>query len=230
MYDEDDLLPISALSQLVYCERRCALIHIERLWADNRFTADGHRLHDRSHDQQAETRGDVRTVRGLRVRSLRLGIWGQADVVEFHRLPPGESETPGCELEGLPGRWQPFPVEHKRGHEKPDISDEAQLCAQALCLEEMLGVTVPEGAIFYHEPRRRHDVVFAPGLREQTEALAARLHELIRGGVTPPAGYERKCRSCSLLDVCLPKTAGQRRSAQQYLAGSLAALNEEGGE
>lgn len=216
MYDEDDLLPISALRHLGYCERSCALIHVERLWDENRFTAQGRQIHERSHEQQAERRGDVYTVRALRLRSLRLGLWGQADVVEFHRLPPGDDG--GCELEGLPGRWEPFPVEHKRGHEKPDISDEAQLCAQALCLEEMLAVSIPDGAIFYHEPRRRHPVEFNAELRSQTEALAARLHELIRAGVTPPARYERKCRSCSLLDLCLPRTAGQRRSAQEYLA------------
>jgi len=220
VYDEDDLLPVSALMHLVYCARRCALIHIERLWDENRFTAQGRQLHERSHEQDAETRVDLRAVRGLRVHSLRLGLWGQADVVEFGRLPP--DSTGGCELEGLSGRWQPFPVEHKRGREKPDLSDEAQLCAQALCLEEMLGVAVPEGAIFYHQPRRRHPVEFTGGLRRETETLAARLHELLRAGVTPPAQYERKCRSCSLLDLCLPQTAGQRRSAKRYLASALA--------
>jgi len=136
----------------------------------------------------------------------------------------------GCELEGLPGRWRPFPVEHKRGREKPDICDEVQLCAQALCLEEMLGASVPEGAIFYHEPRRRHPVGFTANLRGEAEALAARLHEMVRAGVTPPAEYQPRCRSCSLLDVCLPKTAGQRRSARRYLASSLDALAGEGGE
>jgi CRISPR-associated exonuclease Cas4 len=245
MYDEDDLLPISALAQLVYCERRCALIHVERLWDENRFTAHGRQLHERVHEQQAETRPDVRTVRGLRVHSLRLGLWGQADVVEFRRLAEGDGEgtsppTPlpsgggdgrvvGCELEGLPGRWQPFPVEHKRGREKPDLSDEAQLCAQALCLEEMLQTAVPDGAVFYHEPRRRHPVEFTAALRGETEALAARLHELVCAGVTPPAEYGRKCGKCSLLDLCLPQTAGRRRSARRYVASSLHALTDEGG-
>jgi CRISPR-associated exonuclease Cas4 len=228
MYDEDDLLPVSALMHLVYCERRCALIHLERLWEENRFTAHGKQVHERVHEQDAESRGDLRTVRGLRVHSLRTGLWGQTDVVEFDRLPP-DAEG-GCALGGLSGRWQPFPVEHKRGREKPDLSDEVQLCAQALCLEEMLAVPVPEGAIFYHEPRRRHPVEFTDALRRETEALAARLHELVRLGVTPAARYERKCRSCSLLDLCLPQTAGQGRSARRYLASGLSALTDEGGE
>ncbi|MGQ9731490.1 MAG: CRISPR-associated protein Cas4 [Candidatus Zipacnadales bacterium] len=228
MYNEDDLLPISAIPHLVYCKRQCALMYLERLWDENRFTAHGQQLHQRVHDQETETRKDVRLARGLRIRSLRLGIWGQADIVEFHQLP-SDSES-GCVLEGLPGRWQPFPVEHKRGREKPDLSDEAQLCAQALCLEEMLGIVVPEGAIFYHQPRRRHAVTFTAELRRATEAFILCLHDLIRTGITPPAEYGRKCRNCSLLDLCLPQTAGKSRSAKQYLVSSLQSLIAEGGD
>ena len=228
MYAEDELLPLSALQHLVFCPRQCGLIHLEGLWAENRLTAEGRRLHERTHAPDAETRGGVRIVRGLMVHSLRLGLVGKADVVEFRPCPA--DQPGGCELPGLPGRWRPFPVEHKRGREKPDRCDEVQVCAQAICIEEMLNTEVPEGALFYGEPRRRSEVVFTPDLRRETEALAERLHELFETQQTPPARYERKCRSCSLLDVCLPKTAGQRRSARQYLEASLADPSEGEGE
>ena len=221
MYDEDDLLPLSGLQHLSFCPRQCALIHLEGLWDDNRLTAEGRMLHDRTQSQPAETRGDVRSVRGLRLRSLRLGLVGQADAVEFHRCAPDEAD--GCLLEGLPGRWRPFPVEHKRGREKPGLCDEVQLCAQGLCLEEMLEVPGPAGAISYHEPRRRHEVTLGAELRAETERVAAALHDLVAARQTPPAHYERKCRGCSLLDLCLPKTAAAQRSARHYLEAALAA-------
>ncbi|MFH0953237.1 MAG: CRISPR-associated protein Cas4 [Verrucomicrobiota bacterium] len=203
MYTEDQLLPVSALQHLLFCERQCALIHVEGAWAENRLTVEGRGLHARVHEADDETRGDVRTVRGLRLRSLRLGLVGQADVVEFHRQPDGSQEA--------------FPVEYKRGRPKVDICDEVQLCAQALCLEEMLGVEIPDGAIFYGQPRRRHDVVLTAALRAQTESAARRLHELLDAGLTPRAAYEDKCDNCSLLELCMPKVAGRCKSAGQYL-------------
>lgn len=243
MYTEDDLLPVSALRHLAYCPRSCALMYVEQLWDENRFTALGKQVHERVHQQESETRAGVRIVRGLRLHSLKLGLSGMADVVEFHRLGAthgvrgvgpvlGEenNDAIGCKLEGLPGLWQPFPVEHKRGHEKPDLSDEVQLCAQGLCLEEMLGVPIAEGAIFYHQPRRRHAVVFTTELRQETERLALQLHEMVAASVTPPGEFGRKCRNCSLVDICVPKITGQRRSARRYLAATLATLAEEGGE
>ncbi len=178
MMDENDLLPLSALQHLMFCERQCALIHLEQAWAENRYTAEGRAMHDRVHESDAEQRGNVRIARGLRIRSLDLGLIGQADVVEFHRSASGGE--------------QPFPVEFKRGRPKPNECDEIQLCAQALCLEEMLGVTVPEGAIFYGKPRRRYPVTFNPSLRSLTQQTAGRLHQLVADGVTPPAVYEKK--------------------------------------
>jgi len=207
MYSEDELLPLSALQHLVFCERQCALIHLEGAWDDNRLTAEGRLLHERVHEAGDECRGDVRIARGLRLRSLRLGLTGQADVVEFHRQPDGT--------------WRPFPIEYKRGRPKPDACDEVQLCAQAMCLEEMLGVEIPQGAIFYGQPRRRHDVALTAALRVQTENAAQRLHELLRSGETPAAVYEKKCDRCSLLELCMPRVAGQRKSAARYLAGAL---------
>ncbi len=229
MYDEADLLPISALQHLAFCERQWALIHLEGLWAENRLTVEGHHLHDRTHKPETESRGDVRIGRALRLRSLRLGLTGVADVVEFHRVtnPPelpgvdsGE-KAKGVRLPEVVGVWQPFPVEYKRGKPKLGPYDEVQLCAQALCLEEMLGVQIPSAALFYGQPHQRLDVLLTPALREQTERLAARLHELTRAGKTPPARYEKKCESCSLLTLCMPKTTGGRKSVDRYLAGIL---------
>ena len=189
-HSEDDLLPLSALQHLLYCERQCALIHIEQVWSENRFTAEGRLAHDHVHSAGHEIRVDVRIARDLSLRSLRLGLIGKADVVEFHGATP-------------------YPVEHKRGHSKTNRCDEVQVCAQALCLEEMLGKPVPEGALFYGEPRRRTLVTFDPALRDETEAAAARLHRLFESGRTPPAVYEKaKCERCSLLDSCKPQVAG----------------------
>jgi CRISPR-associated exonuclease Cas4 len=229
MYDESDLLPISALQHLAFCERQCALIHLEGLWAENRLTVEGHHLHDRAHQRETESRGDLRVARGLRLRSLRLGLTGIADVVEFHRLAgadegghlPPERAPAGVRLPGVGGFWQPKPVEYKRGRPKLGPYDEVQLCAQALCLEEMLGVEVRSAALFYGQPRERLEVALTQAVREQTERLAARLHELIGSGRTPTARYEKKCDSCSLLNLCMPKTTGARKSVDRYLWGMI---------
>ena len=151
MYSEDELLPLSALQHLLFCERQCALIHIEQAWSENLFTAEGRIMHERVDSGGRESRGAVRLAYGLALHSFRLGLAGKADVVEFHR-------------DGA-GNWQPFPVEHKRGRAKKENWDRVQLCAQAICLEEMLGTAVPAGALFYGKSRRRQDVVFDAELR-----------------------------------------------------------------
>jgi len=208
MYSEDDLLPISALQHLAFCERQWALIHLEQQWAENRLTAEGCQLHERADEGHHQTKEGVRICRGLNLRSLRLGLTGKADVVEFH---PDTGGSP-----------RPFPIEYKRGRPKPDHRDEVQLCAQALCLEEMLNVEVTNGALFYGQPRRRTAVAFDAELRGETERLAARLHELYAARITPKARYEKKCDSCSLYSICLPKTTGVS-SAQRYLKRAVAA-------
>ncbi len=200
---EADLLPLSALQHLLFCERQCALIHVEQVWQENRFTAEGRVMHERVHEPDSETRGSVRIARGLRIRSISLGLIGQADVVEFHRQADGSE--------------QPFPVEYKRGRPKANHCDEIQLCAQALCLEEMLSISVLAGALFYGKPRRRTDVAFTPELRALTAQAAKRLHALVNTGTTPPAAYEKKCDTCSLYDLCQPKMAGRGLSASHYL-------------
>ena len=218
MYSEDDLLPISALQHLMFCERQCALIHLEHLWVENRWTAEGQVLHERVHERGNESRGDVRIFRGVRLRSLEQGLTGIADVVEFHRASDGV----GASLPGASGAWRPFPVEYKRGRPKPDICDEVQLCAQALCLEEMLAASIDVGAIFYGQPRRRHDVAVDQALRESCREASVRLRELLdRGETPPPVDDAKKCRRCSLSGLCLPRAAGRRGRVAEYLDEAL---------
>jgi len=203
MHTEDDLIMLSALQHIAFCPRQCALIHIEQVWSESGLTAEGRIMHERVHEQDHESRGSVRIEYGLPLRSLRLGLIGKADVVEFHR-------------EGK-GRGQPFPVEYKRGKPKIDHCDLIQLCAQAICLEEMLSVSVPKGAIFYGRTRRRLDVTFDDALRRETEEAAKQAHELISSGVTPPPVYEKRCEQCSLMGECLPRTGGKKSSVKRYL-------------
>ncbi len=233
MFDEDQLLPISALQHLLYCERQCALIHLEQAWADNRWTAEGNAMHEHVHERGGESRCEVRTATGMRLRSLRLGLTGQADDVEFHRAATeaGDLAPAGAvPLPGLRGWWRPFPVEFKRGKIKSSSCDEVQLCAQAICLEEMLGVEIADGALFYGSNRRRHAVQFTAALRDLTGKTAARLHALIAAGVTPPPVYEKaKCGCCSLLDMCQPR-ACERQRVDDYLEACFAAAAKTDGE
>lgn len=186
---EDELVPISALQHMLYCPRQCALIHVERQWADNRFTAEGTVLHRRADAGKGERRRTVRIERSVPVRSLRLGLFGVADVIEIH----------------TGGRI--YPVEYKRGQPKTHRSDEVQLCAQAICLEEMLGVPVPEGALFYGRSRRRKVVILDAELRQLTETVTSDTRHMLAAGRTPPAEFEaRKCNACSLKEACQPQS------------------------
>jgi CRISPR-associated exonuclease Cas4 len=203
-YADEDLLPISALQQLLYCERRCALIHIERLWRENLYTTEGEIMHERAHSQKGETRPGVRIERSLSLRSLSLGLAGQADVVEFY--------DDGTVLI----------VEYKRGQQKKIDCDRVQLCAQALCLEEMLCIRIDSGALFYGTNKRRCEVILNDALRETTKRAICRLHELLDSGETPQAFYdEKKCRRCSLLDDCLPLGVSHTESVKDYFSRML---------
>lgn len=197
-------LPISALNHLIYCERRAALVHIEHLWQENIFTSEGKVLHEKVDEGHGESRPGVRITRSLQLRSDALGLYGVADVVELHRMPDGG--------------WQPFPVEYKRGKPKAHDADLVQLCAQAMCLEEIFRVPVPDGALFYGQNRRRLEVTFDNGLRELTRRTAARLHELIASSLTPRAVREKKCEACSLLSLCLPDAMSRPRGAADWNA------------
>jgi CRISPR-associated exonuclease Cas4 len=199
MYSEDELLPISALQHLLYCERQCALIHIERVWEENLFTAEGRILHDKVDSGENSVRAGRRIARSLPLRSLALGLSGIADVVEFG-----------------PGRTEVFPVEYKRGRSKAADWDRVQLCAQAMCLEEMLDVVITEGALFYGKTRRRERGDFDDELRAETRKAAERLHRLIEARRTPPAVYSAKCDACSLFHACMPKLP-RSKSISRYL-------------
>ena len=209
MYTDDELIPLSAIQHLLYCERQCALIHQEQTWVDNRLTVEGTHMHQRADSGNDETRTNLIVLRGLPVRSATLGLSGRADVVEFRRIEPGS----GVALDGREGCWSPRPVEYKRGRPKRHRADEVQLCAQAMCLEEMLDVDVFRGDLFYGARRRRSEVVFDEDLRGTTEEAAGRLHALLSQDAPPPSEYEpRKCDSCSLISACLPKAPFDTRA------------------
>ena len=220
MFEEEDLLPISGLQHLVFCERQWGLIHIEQQWEENRLTAQGRVMHERAHELGGESRPGVRIARGLRLRSLALGLVGQADIVEFHQADRGGA------LEGFTGLWQAYPVEYKRGRPKPTDSDEVQLCAQALCLEEMFGVAVSAGALYYGSRRRRTEVDFGESLRTRTATLARHMHELYSSGQTPPAVYQNKCDNCSLVATCMPRLLSKPPTVASYLSRALASGDE----
>lgn len=205
-YKTDDLVMLSALNHYIYCPRRCALIHIEQIWTENLFTAEGRLMHDKVDTANRESRGDVRIEYGVPIRSLRLGLIGKADVVEFHRMDDG--------------KWVPFPVEYKRGKPKLDDCDKVQLCAQAICLEEMLNLEINNGALFYGRTRRRENVVFDEKLRLETEGASKKVRVLIESGVTPKAEYSKKCKKCSLSELCMPKVS---RKASNYLMKAIEA-------
>jgi CRISPR-associated exonuclease Cas4 len=203
LYNIDDLIQLSSLQHYAFCPRQCALIHVEQVWAENRLTAEGRIMHEHVHEEGDESRGNVRVERGASLRSLRLGLIGKADVVEYHRQADGT--------------WQAYPVEYKRGKPKPDHSDKIQICAQALCLEEMINAPVPSGALFYGKTRRRLDVDFDEALRLETQNVAKLTHDLIEAGLTPKPIYAKRCESCSLMAECMPKTIQKKRSVENYL-------------
>ncbi len=224
MSPEDDYLLISGLQHLVFCEKQWALIHLEGLWNENVLTVEGEHLHKNVHRIGRESRGEVKLATDLPLCSLRLGIRGAADMVEFRH-----DEECGVHVAAFGGRrrWLPYPIEYKRGKKRPDLADEMQLCAQAVCLEEMLGVDVPEGALFYGEPRRRTEIEFTPALRAKLEAACARARELTCGASAPVYNAGRRCKNCSLNEFCLPEETGARDRSARYVAGLYRMLAEK---
>jgi len=218
-YSEDDLLPVSAIQHLLFCERQCALIHLEQLWDESVLTAEGRQQHERCDEMVSESRGDVLIARDLYIQNLELGLVGKADVVEFHRAQEAGPDAVTLEVAG--GFWKPFPVEYKHGRPKQGVCDEAQLCAQALCLEEMLKVTISAGALYYQRPRRRTPVQFDDALRQIVKKAANQLHELFQNGITPPAVNDKRCENCSLKNQCLPWCTSVKRHVKNYLQSSL---------
>lgn len=201
---DDDVVALSALQHYLYCPRQCALIHVEQLWEESRHTAEGRILHERADKPKVERRKGVRTAMAMPLAAYELGITGIADVVEFHQTEQGE---------------QAFPVEYKRGKPKAHRADEVQLCAQALCLESMLHQSVPAGALYYGQTRRRADVLFDAELRQLTLDTIVAVRTMIAAGKTPTAQYNAKrCDACSLLDLCQPKILGRSRNVNDWLA------------
>lgn len=214
LYSEEELLPLSAVGQYVHCPRRFALLHLEQQWEDNRFTAEGTVLHATADSGVRESRGAVRIIRAIRLRSYELGVSGIADVVEFHRVAGDEI---GVSLPKTAGEWRPYPVEYKRGAAKNLSGYKAQLCLQALCLEEMLSVPVPVGALFLGEKQGRLEVELTPALRAQVVDSCHAMQRIFASGVTPPPTFGKWCASCSLVEECRPKLVASHRSARAWL-------------
>ena len=201
---EDALIPLSALQHQLFCPRQCALIHVEQLWAEDAATAQGRLLHERVDSGRSETRPGICVARGLALRSLALGVVGKADAVEFTGRPP-----------------KAYPVEYKRGKPKAHRADEVQLCAQAICLEEMFGEPVPEGALFYGETRRRQVVAFDAELRALTHGTAEAARAMIAAGHTPLPRRMPACRRCSLVQLCQPDRLEQPPGVARWLRAQI---------
>lgn len=211
-YTQDDLLPLSGIQHFLFCRRQWALIHIEQQWKENALTAEGRIMHKRVDDPFfTETRNGVVTARSVPVASYRLGLSGVCDVVEF------KTSADGVSLPNREGFYLPTPVEYKRGKEKHNHSDETQLCAQAMCLEEMLSTRIPSGYLFYGETRHRVEIEFTSELRTLVQDMSAEMHNYLSRGYTPKVKTHKGCRSCSLADVCLPVLQEKVVAASRYI-------------
>ncbi|PKL57001.1 MAG: CRISPR-associated protein Cas4 [Methanomicrobiales archaeon HGW-Methanomicrobiales-6] len=211
-YTDEELLALSGIQHFCFCRRQWALIHVERQWEENLRTVEGHLVHKRVDDPYfTESRGDVVISRAFPLASYTLGLYGVADVVEYIR-----SEN-GLSLPGHEGLWTMRPVEYKRGKPKIDERDEVQLCAQAMCLEEMFNVHIDRGDFYYNEIRRRVPLLLSAELRDKVRLLSEEMHVLFRKGVTPPAEVSKKCNLCSLQNVCMPKLTKKNLSVRRYV-------------
>lgn len=215
---EEEYRQISEIQHFAFCRRQWALIHIEQQWKENLRTIEGEIMHKRVHDADlSESRGDKLIIRGMRVKSDKLRCTGICDAVEFYR------SKDGIELNGRKGKWLPQPIEYKRGKPKAGREDELQLCAQAICIEEMLICSISEGDLFYGEPHRRTTVVFTEGLRKEVEKMFCEMNGLYKRGNTPKVKPHKGCRSCSLSEVCLPKLS-TKGTAEDYIRAHLEEL------
>jgi len=184
--DEIQPVPISALQHYIYCPRQCGLIHVAQVWSENLHTQKGRREHDRVDVPEYELKASVRIERALPVWSERLGLIGKCDVVEFH------------------ADGQIFPVEYKHGPRKKGLHDDVQLCAQAMCLEEMLGVMIGEGAIYHVKSKRRRRVVIDDALRKRVKETVLAVRDMIKSHTIPDPVFGRHCEQCSLRNICMP--------------------------
>jgi CRISPR-associated exonuclease Cas4 len=218
---EEEYLLLSGIQHAAFCERQWALIHIEQAWAENVRTIEGKQLHERTDNPfEDETRTDVRVVRAMPIISKKLGLRGIADVVEFHKME-GKVEDVTVRIRNRKGWWRPYPVEYKRGKPKSDNRDVVQLSAQAVALEEMLGVRIESGFLYYAEVRRRIEVSFHSELRKYVEELSGKMHQMMSEGKTPRAIKGKHCSLCSLKEICQPDLTIRHRSVKEYLARML---------
>ncbi len=217
LFQDEEMLMLSGIQHFALCERQWALIHIEQQWEENVRTTEGHHLHERVDDpEESDKRGKIITYRAFPLLSRKLGLTGRADVVELQY-----SEEKGVTIEGQNGKWILHPVEYKRGKTKPDDRDAVQVCAQAMCLEEMFYTEIQQGSLFYAETRRRVILEFTPELRQRVHELVQRMHELFNSGITPLPVYKPHCKACSLIHICLPKSMSGSRKASDYLKKEL---------
>lgn len=198
-YREEDFLMLSGIQHFAFCQRQWAMIHIEQQWEENYYTVDGKIMHTNAHDKEfTEKRGNIIITRGLAIHSRELGISGTCDVVEFHK------QEQGVFLPQYEANYIPIPVEYKRGKPKEHNADELQLCAQAMCLEEMLVCEIPKGYLYYGEIKKRQEVDFTKELREKVIEYFTKMHELFQKQYTPKVKKTKRCQSCSLKNLCLP--------------------------
>jgi CRISPR-associated exonuclease Cas4 len=218
-YSDDEMLMLSGIQHYMFCARQWALIHIEQKWEDNRLTTEGSLLHQNVDNPfYRSVNNGVITLRGVHVASHKLGLYGICDAIEL--LPHCVDKTSFITHPKYPGEWDPFPVEYKHGKPKVNPCDKVQLAAQAICLEELYGVDIPSGAIFYFETRHREQVLIDAELRQITINLAQEMHELYRKGVTPHAVLQPHCRRCSLYNICSPELSNCS-SVSNYLKRNL---------
>jgi CRISPR-associated exonuclease Cas4 len=211
-YRVDQLLPLSGIQHFVFCRRQWALIHVERQWQENALTVEGRIMHRKADDPFfTEKRKGIIIARSVPVASYHLGLSGICDIVEFTESPEG------VKLPGRDGLYLPAPVEYKRGKKKHDHSDEAQLCAQAMCLEDMLLTAIPHGYLYYGQTRRRVSVELTAELRTLVHKMSAEMHQYFQRGYTPRVRTSKACRSCSLADLCLPKMQEKVVPASKYI-------------
>jgi CRISPR-associated exonuclease Cas4 len=220
MYAEDDMLMLSGIQHFMFCARQWALIHIEQVWEDNRLTTEGSLLHENvDNPYYRQMNSGLITLRGVRLASPSLGLYGVADAVEL--LPETDNHRTAMRHPKYPGRWRPNLVEYKHGHPKVDETDQMQLAAQVICLEEMYGVSLERADLFYFETRHREEVLIDEALRSKTGQLAAEMHRVYQDRILPPPpDRQSKCRQCSLRDLCLPQLQ-KRTSVATYLKQNL---------
>lgn len=216
IYREEDFLMLSGIQHYSFCRRQWALIHIEQQWEENLKTIEGELLHQRAHSILApEKRKGVIITRSMAVHSREMGVSGICDIVEFHR-----HDELGIPLDGHRGKFLIFPIEYKRGKPKTDHCDLLQVCAQAMCLEEMLCCTINEGALYYGEIRHRENVPITPDLREETRSMFKDMHQMFGRAYTPKAKKNKACNACSLKEICLPRLE-KTVSASRYILSHL---------